>query len=79
MLDIKALRADPEAIALSLEKKGFIFDVATFVDLEERRKIIQVETEHLQQSRNSVSKDIGAAMKAGDKAKAEQLKADTAT
>jgi len=79
MLDIKTLRADPEAIALSLKKKGFTFDVAKFVDLEEHRKAIQIETEHLQQSRNAVSKEIGTAMKAGDKDKAEQLKADTAT
>lgn len=79
MLDIKALRADPEAVALSLKKKGFELDVAAFVGLEERRKSIQVETENLQQSRNSVSKEIGMAMKAGDKDKAAELKAQTAT
>ncbi|MFD1384674.1 serine--tRNA ligase [Rhodanobacter aciditrophus] len=79
MLDIKALRADPEAIAALLKKKGFDLDVATFSNLEERRKSIQIETETLQQSRNSVSKEIGAAMKAGDKALADDLKAQTAT
>ncbi|MGR0277752.1 serine--tRNA ligase [Marinomonas dokdonensis] len=79
MLDIKALRADPEAIAELLKKKGYELDVATFSSLEERRKSIQVETEQLQQSRNSVSKEIGQAMKAGDKDKAAQLKAQTAT
>jgi len=79
MLDIKALRADPEAIAALLKKKGFDLDVATFSSLEERRKTVQIETETLQQSRNSVSKEIGAAMKAGDKALAEELKAKTAT
>jgi len=35
MLDIKALRADPEAIAALLKKKGFDLDVATFSSLEE--------------------------------------------
>lgn len=79
MLDIKALRADPEAIAALLKKKGFELDVATFSNLEERRKAIQIETENLQQSRNSVSKQIGAAMKSGDKALADDLKAQTAT
>ncbi|RDL43031.1 serine--tRNA ligase [Marinomonas piezotolerans] len=79
MLDIKALRADPEAIAALLKKKGFDLDVATFSELEERRKSIQMETENLQQSRNSVSKQIGSAMKAGDKALADDLKAQTAT
>ena len=79
MLDIKALRADPEAIAILLKKKGFDLDVATFIDLEERRKIIQIETEQLQQSRNSVSKEIGMAMKSGDKERAATLKAQTST
>ncbi|BFM49116.1 serine--tRNA ligase [Marinomonas sp. THO17] len=79
MLDIKALRADPEAIAALLKKKGYELDVATFSSLEERRKAIQIETEQLQQSRNSVSKEIGQAMKEGDKDKAAQLKAQTAT
>ena len=79
MLDIKALRADPEAVAALLKKKGFELDVAAFTTLEERRKAIQMETEHLQQSRNSVSKEIGAAMKSGDKALADDLKSKTAT
>ena len=79
MLDIKALRADPEAVALRLKKKGFELDVAKFIGLEERRKSIQIETENLQQSRNSVSKEIGMAMKSGDKDKAAELKAQTAS
>ncbi|MCB5160802.1 serine--tRNA ligase [Marinomonas algarum] len=79
MLDIKALRADPEAIAAQLKKKGYELDVAAFSSLEERRKAIQMETEQLQQARNSVSKEIGQAMKAGDKEKAAELKAQTAT
>ncbi|MEL0622120.1 serine--tRNA ligase [Marinomonas arenicola] len=79
MLDIKALRADPEAIAAQLKKKGYELDVARFSSLEERRKAIQVETEQLQQSRNVVSKQIGQAMKSGDKDKAAELKAQTAT
>ncbi|OUR68208.1 serine--tRNA ligase [Marinomonas sp. 42_23_T18] len=79
MLDIKALRADPEAVALRLKKKGFELDVANFIGLEERRKSIQIETETLQQSRNSVSKEIGMAMKSGDKDKAAELKAQTAS
>ncbi|TYL47393.1 serine--tRNA ligase [Marinomonas sp. IMCC 4694] len=79
MLDIKALRADPEAIAAQLKKKGYELDVAIFSSLEERRKVIQMETEQLQQARNSVSKEIGQAMKSGDKDKAAELKSQTAT
>lgn len=79
MLDIKALRTDPEAVAKQLLIKGYTLDVATFIDLEEQRKSIQIETEQLQQSRNSVSKEIGMAMKSGDKELAAQLKSQTST
>ncbi|WP_191600766.1 serine--tRNA ligase [Marinomonas algicola] len=79
MLDIKALRTDPEAVAKQLLTKGYTLDVATFIELEEQRKSIQIETEQLQQSRNSVSKEIGMAMKSGDKELAAQLKAQTST
>lgn len=79
MLDIKALRTDPEAVAKQLLTKGYTLDVATFIELEEQRKSIQIETENLQQSRNSVSKEIGMAMKSGDKELAAQLKSQTST
>ena len=45
MLDIKALRTDPEAVAKQLLTKGYTLDVATFIELEEQRKSIQIETE----------------------------------
>jgi seryl-tRNA synthetase len=79
MLDIKALRTDPEAVAKQLLTKGYTLDVVTFIELEEQRKSIQIETEQLQQSRNSVSKEIGMAMKSGDKELAAQLKSQTST
>ncbi|MDD3762851.1 MAG: serine--tRNA ligase [Nevskiales bacterium] len=65
MLDVKYLRADPEAVAVQLARRGFEFDVAGFQSLEERRKALQTRTEQLQAERNSRSKNIGKAKAQG--------------
>ncbi|WLD59646.1 serine--tRNA ligase [Salinispirillum sp. LH 10-3-1] len=59
MLDIKALRQDPEGIAQLLARKGFSFDVSTFQSLEAQRKSLQVESEQHQAAKNKLSKKIG--------------------
>ncbi|MDT8397013.1 MAG: serine--tRNA ligase [Pseudomonadales bacterium] len=65
MLDPKIVRADPEALARKLKKKGFSLDVAKVTQLENLRKSLQVETEHLQNERNTRSKNIGKARAEG--------------
>jgi len=65
MLDIKAIRANPNAIAEQLAKRGFIFDSARFEALEEQRKQIQIQTEQRQAQRNARSKAIGQAKASG--------------
>ncbi len=69
MLDIKLLRNDPEAMAVKLKRKGYILDVEQFVQLENKRKVLQMATQDLQQERNIRSKSIGQA-----KAKGEDIK-----
>ncbi|HQS02189.1 MAG: serine--tRNA ligase [Halothiobacillus sp. 24-54-40] len=59
MLDPKLFRTDPDALAAKLLRRGYVFDVAAFTQLEQARKQIQVETETLQAERNSSSKQIG--------------------
>ncbi|WP_432694971.1 serine--tRNA ligase [Marinobacterium sp. YM272] len=66
MLDPKLVRANPEAVAESLKTKGFEFPVARFVELENKRKSIQIDTERLQNERNTRSKGIGKAKAAGE-------------
>ena len=66
MLDIKLLRSDPEQVAQALAVKGYHFDVAGFVRLEEQRKSLQQKTEDLQNERNVKSKSIGQAKAAGE-------------
>ena len=66
MLDIKLLRSEPDRVAQALMVKGYHFDVAGFVRLEEQRKSLQQKTEDLQNERNVKSKSIGQAKAAGE-------------
>ncbi len=65
MLDIKKLRTDLKTLLEDLERRGFIFDVARWKDLEGRRKELQLELERVQESRNKKSKAIGVAKSMG--------------
>ena len=62
----KRVRTQTEEIARLLAIKGYAFDKATFDQLEERRRAIQVKTETLQGEQNRRSKSIGKAKAAGE-------------
>jgi len=66
MLDPKLLRSDLESVAAKLNRRGFDLDVAAFSALEEKRKSLQVETQNLQNERNTRSKGIGKAKAQGE-------------
>ncbi|MBO6658800.1 MAG: serine--tRNA ligase [Pseudomonadales bacterium] len=66
MLDPKLIRQDIENTAQRLLRKGFTLDVSSIQSLEEKRKVLQVETEELQAERNSRSKAIGKAKAQGE-------------
>jgi len=66
MLDSKLVRTHPETVAEALSKRGYILDVGLIKSLEDERKSLQVNTEALQQQRNSSSKNIGKAKAAGE-------------
>ncbi|MEY0929492.1 serine--tRNA ligase [Providencia rettgeri] len=66
MLDPNLLRTELDAVAEKLARRGFTLDVEKLRELEERRKVLQVETETLQADRNSRSKTIGAAKARGE-------------
>ncbi|GAB1439229.1 serine--tRNA ligase [Providencia sp.] len=66
MLDPNLLRTELDAVAQKLARRGFTLDVEKLRELEERRKVLQVETETLQAERNSRSKTIGAAKARGE-------------
>ncbi len=76
MHDIKAIRDNPEAFDRGLARRGLSPMAADLLKIDaERREHVQ-KLQDAQARRNAASKDIGEAMKAGDKAKAEALKAE---
>lgn len=66
MLDPRLVRSEPQLVAEKLKKRGFELNVAAIAALEEKRKSLQVETEQLQNERNTRSKTIGKAKAAGE-------------
>jgi seryl-tRNA synthetase len=66
MLDPKLLRSDLEGVAGQLARRGFTLDTAHIAALEARRKTAQVETQDLQNERNTRAKAIGRAKAAGE-------------
>lgn len=66
MLDPHLLRAELGYVAEQLARRGIALDTGRIEALEARRKAIQVRTQELQGERNSRSKLIGQAKKAGE-------------
>jgi seryl-tRNA synthetase len=66
MLDPRLVRTEPQTVANALAKRGFKLDIAAIEALENRRKSLQVETEQLQNERNTRSKNIGKAKASGE-------------
>jgi seryl-tRNA synthetase len=66
MIDPKLLRQATNDVAANLARRGFEFDADGYLTLEERRKTLQVETERLQNERNTSAKSIGRAKAAGE-------------
>ena len=65
MLDSRYLRADIEEAAQRLSTRKFNLDVQKINQLESLRKETMTRTQELQAQRNSLSKSIGQAIKAG--------------
>lgn len=66
MLDPKLIRSELSSVAEQLKKRNFELDVASLEKLEQERKACQIETEQLQNERNTRSKSIGKAKAAGE-------------
>lgn len=66
MLDTTLLREHLEETLAQLQLRGFVFDQATYLQLEQTRKDLQVQTETLQHQRNQASKAIGKAKAVGE-------------
>lgn len=66
MLDAKFLRTELTETANRLAQRGFALDVARLTALEEQRRTLQVDTQELQNLRNTKSKAIGQAKSRGE-------------
>ena len=77
MLDPNMLRNELDAVAEKLARRGFKLDVETLRSQEERREVLQVETETLQAERNARSKSIGQAKARGEDIEPLRLEVNT--
>ncbi len=66
MLDPALLRGQLELVAERLARRGYILDTVAIESLESQRKAVQVETQELQNTRNTRSKAIGIAKSKGE-------------
>ena len=65
MLDTRLLRTDPEGVARNLARRGYVFDLAEFRALEDRRKAAQVAADETRAARNANAKAVGQAKAQG--------------
>lgn len=76
MHDIRVIRADPGAFDAALARRGAPPAAAEALRLDDLRVAAVRLTQEAQTTRNNLSRQIGAAMKSGDAALAERLKAE---
>lgn len=74
MLDVRFVRENQEAVATAMKNRNYPWDSSRFSQLDEQRRAAIVEEESLQAERNSLSKQIGSLMAAGNKDEAEAVK-----
>ncbi|MGN6557116.1 MAG: serine--tRNA ligase [Solirubrobacterales bacterium] len=75
MLDLKAIRSDPERVKAALARRGAAEQVDELLALDARRRELLPEVENAQAERKTLSKQIGEKKQAGEEAEAEHLMA----
>ena len=79
MHDIKAIRENPAAFDAGLARRGLPVQSAVLIALDEKRRAEMSALQDAQGRRNTLSKEIGAAIGKKDMALADKLKAEVAT
>ena len=74
MLDIKFVRDHLETVAQALENRGQAISLEEFRRREAQRRQLLTRLEDLRHERNTLSKEVGALMKAGKQAEGQELK-----
>jgi seryl-tRNA synthetase len=75
MLDLKAIRSEPERFKTALSRRGAAEQVDELVALDARRRQLLPEVENAQAERKTLSKQIGERKQAGEESEAERLMA----
>lgn len=76
MLDIKWIRENPERLDAALATRGAAPQSKTILELDAWRRSAVGEAQAAQERANAVAKEIGEAMRAGDRDRADTLKAE---
>ncbi len=79
MHDIKAIRDNPQAFDAGLARRGLAAMSASLLDIDQQKRSVQNNLQDMLSRRNALSKDVGDAMKKGDKATAEAIKSEVAS
>ncbi len=78
MHDIKAIRDNPAGFDAGLARRGLAPLSSTLLAIDGERRDLLQKLQETQTKRNELSKQVGDAMKAGDKPRAEAIKAEVA-
>ena len=78
MYDLRAIRENPDWFDAALKRRGLDSLSSQVLEMDEARRSSQTKLGDLQARRNAASKEIGAAMKDKDTARADALKAEVA-
>ncbi len=78
MFDIKWIREHPKDFDKGMARRGLEPQSEALLALDAKRREFVSQLQELQSRRNAASKEIGKAMAAGEKARAEELKAEVA-
>ena len=68
MLDMKAIRENPENIRNMLKDRDVQFDLNLLLDLDKKRRELIISTDDLRQKKNEMSLKISEAKKTGNEA-----------
>src|SRR6266700_4152010 len=78
MIDIRLVRSDPDGVKAALSRKRVDpADIDQLVDLDEARRRVAGERDQLRARINELSREVGAARRAGDTARADGLASES--
>ena len=79
MHDIKAIRDNPQAFDAGLARRGLAALSPALLDIDQQKRAVQNTLQDQLSRRNALSRDVGEAMKKGEKDRAEAIKVEVAS